>query len=110
MQGRRERSYSGIWTRPRTQQRAAERSRPTQLLIVGALLTSADARRRTPDDLQPPCRAGCEQRVRVQLVGPAEEVRLRVVLGRAVQRRPLRLEPPVEVVAALERSHPLLDC
>src|SRR5436189_212839 len=30
MQGRSERPYAGIWARPRTQQRAAERGRATQ--------------------------------------------------------------------------------
>jgi len=53
MQGRRERSYAGIWTRPRTQQRAAERSRATQLFIVGGLLGQVEderAEQRCDDD------------------------------------------------------------
>ena len=56
-----------------------------------------------------PRRAGGEQLVGVDLAQPAEEMRLGIVVGGAVDGRPPRVELQVEIVAALERGEPFLD-
>ena len=64
---------------------------------------------RAPNDLETPRVAGCEQRVGIDVVEPPDEVRLRIVLGRAVDGGPAGIQLPAEVVAALERCQALLD-
>src|SRR5262249_30204526 len=60
-------------------------------------------------DLEPPGTPRGEQLVGVDLVGPPDEVALRLLLGAAVDRRPPLVEPRAPVVAPLERGEPLLD-
>src|SRR6266516_387359 len=59
-------------------------------------------------DGEPPGAVRLEQRVRVDLVGPADEVALGLVVRRAVNRAPLPRPFPLQVVAALERRLALL--
>ena len=62
-----------------------------------------------PADGDAPGRAALEEVVRVDLVRPAEEVRLRVVRGRAVDRRTvLRRRHGVDRLASLDRIEPRL--
>src|SRR5581483_2733434 len=67
-----------------------------------------ELRRRGNPHGQTPRAAGGEQLLGVDLVGPADEVLLRVVLGRAVDRAPLARLLPLQMVAALERRFALL--
>src|SRR2546423_674540 len=62
-----------------------------------------------PDDLDTPGIAGREERVRIDVVEPADEMGLRIALGRSVDRCPAGLELPARFVTTLERRQPLLD-
>ena len=56
-----------------------------------------------------PRRAGGEQLVGVDLAEPAEEMRLRIVVGGAVDGCPPGVQLQVDIVAPLERGEPFLD-
>ena len=58
-----------------------------------------------PDDLDAPRVARGEELVRVDVAEPADEVRLGVVLRRAVDRGPSGVHRAAGVVAALEQEH-----
>ena len=62
------------------------------------------------DDLQPPRPPGCEERVRIDIVEPTDEVLLGLVVRRAVDGGATRVELHVEIVAtAFECRETLLD-
>src|SRR5262249_51813126 len=60
-------------------------------------------------DLDAPRIAGCEQRIRVDVVEPSDEVRLRILLRRAVDSGASGIELPAQFVTALERRKTFLD-
>jgi hypothetical protein len=75
---------------------------------------SASARRasRLPaaDDLEAPGLAGCEQRIRIDVAEPPDEVLFGLDLGGAIDSGAARVELHVEIVtAALECGEALLD-
>src|SRR5262249_13956760 len=64
---------------------------------------------RPVDDLEAPGLPGSEELVGVDLVRPADEVALGIILGRAVDGATAGIDRRGHVVAALERRLALLD-